>query len=148
MSCPDIHSLIDSLVEEKHNPEMEAHLHTCPSCRGYLELLQEIPAAFHQEVEVPEALIQRVMAGIPVVDVSPAKRPAPGLQTLGSGVLGVLTAVAAIFATGSAQGGDPATILLFSIIVGLIASLIQLRLPEDWEPSENTGNRTGDMRPT
>jgi anti-sigma factor RsiW len=141
MSCPDIHSLIDSLEQEEANPEMEAHLHTCPSCRGYLELLREIPEAFHAEVDVPEALVQRVMAGIPEVDVSPAKQPTTGLQTLGAGVLGWATAVAAIVATGSAENGGPATILLVSVIVGLIASLIQLRLPEDWDPNEQPWDR-------
>jgi len=141
MSCPDIHSLIDSLEQEEANPEMDAHLHTCPSCRGYLELLREIPEAFNAEVDVPEALVQRVMAGIPEVDVSPAKRPAAGLQTLGAGVLGWATAVAAIVATGSAEDGGPATILLVAIIVGLIASLIQLRLPEDWDPGEEPRGR-------
>ncbi len=141
MSCPDIHSLIDSLEQEEANPEMDAHLHTCPSCRGYLELLREIPEAFNAEVDVPEALVQRVMAGIPEVDVSPTKRPTTGLQTLGAGVLGWATAVAAIIATGSGDGGNPSTILLIAVVVGLIASLIQPRLPEDWDPSEQPGGR-------
>jgi hypothetical protein len=133
MSCPDIHSLIDVLVDERPDPEMVAHMNTCPSCQGYAEILREIPAAFHPEEEVPDYLVQRVLAEIPPEGLSPAKEPEIGLQALGSGVLGGLTAAAAILATGSSDGGGPATILLISAVVGLIASMIQLRLPEDWD---------------
>ena len=127
MSCPDINRLIDLLGDPQSDVELLAHLEGCPSCQAEYRLIQEIPAAFRPEIEVPEALVQRVMAGIPV-STSPQERPrVPAIQVLAAGVLGSLTAAAAILATGLGGTGGPLDLLLFSLGVGLVAGVVQSR---------------------
>lgn len=107
--------------------ELSDHLEACPSCRAQYRLLQELPAAFHPDVEVPEALIQRVMANIAVAFTTEAAPRVPVLQPVIGGVLGSITAVAAVLASGTAHVDDPTELLLFFLGVGLATCLFQLR---------------------
>jgi len=136
MSCPDINRLIDFLVEDRPDSELEAHLEQCVSCQADFRLLREIPVALRPEIEVPERLVRRVMAGIPLPENHLEKRQIPASQVLGSGLLGTLTTISALVAIGSGGTGDPADMLLFSLAVGSVASLVQIRFgwPELSEP--------------
>ena len=126
MSCPDVNRLIDFLGGNQPDPELEAHLSVCPSCRTDLRLLREIPAAFRPELAVPEPLIQRVMADLPLPEAATGAHPASPFQVFGSGLLGTLTAMATIAVTGSGVPGDPSTMILFSLVVGLVVSLANI----------------------
>jgi len=128
MSCPDINRLIDLLGDGRPDAELEAHLEECLSCRADLQLLQEIPAVLRPEIEVPKQLVQRVMAGFPQLEDNLERRQVPAAHVVGSGVLGALTTMALLVATGSAGAGDPLSLLLFSVAVGLVASGVQVRV--------------------
>ena len=127
MSCPDVSRLIDLLGDPESDVELLAHLEGCPSCQAEFRLIREIPAAFRPGLEVPEALVQRVMAGIAVSTPSSERPRVPAVQVLAAGVLGSITAAAAILATGSGGTGHPLDLLLFSLGVGLVASVVQSR---------------------
>jgi len=127
MSCPDINRLIDLLGDPQSDVELLAHLEGCPSCQVEYRLIREIPAAFRPEIEVPEALVQRVLADIALTTPPPERTRVPALQLLTGGVLGSITAVAAILATGLGGTGRPLDLLLFSLGVGLIAGVAQSR---------------------
>ena len=45
MKCPDIDRLIDSLAAGKSDPEVQAHLEVCPSCRADAQLLTDLAQA-------------------------------------------------------------------------------------------------------
>ena len=128
MSCPDINRLIDLLDDPQSDAELLTHLEECPSCQVEYRLIQEIPAAFRPEFEVPEALVQRVMADIAVSTPPSGKTRVPAVQVLAAGVFGLITAVAAIVATGSGGAGNPLDLLLFSLGVGLTAGVVQTRM--------------------
>lgn len=143
MSCPDIHDLIDTLVDGPPDESLEAHLKTCSSCRAVRDLVRAIPAAFEARQDVPEVLVQRVMAQVPREGLSAAKPSAPDVHTLGSGILAWLTAAAAIVATGSGAGGNPTTFLLVSLVVTFLATVAQLWLPEEWDVEGSDRKRRG-----
>ena len=70
MDCPDIDRLIDFQAGIGQDPELEAHVDTCPDCRTDLRILRGISGAFRQEFEIPERLIQRVLADLPEAERS------------------------------------------------------------------------------
>ncbi len=126
MNCPDINRLIDFQADDRPDAELEAHLLGCASCQADLQLLREIPAALRPEIEVPERLDQRVMAGFPQLEDNLERRQVPAAHVVGSGMLGALTTIALLVATGSAGTGSPTDLLLFSVGVGLVASGVRI----------------------
>jgi hypothetical protein len=141
MSCPDINRLIDLLGVDQEDAEVEKHLETCPSCQASFRLLRELPAAFRPEIELPDHLVQGVMENLSWAESSPEPYRPPGLQVLGSGLLGSLTAICVIVATDSRSAGNPVDLLLFALAVGLTACVIHLwleggpRAPTHADPS-------------
>ena len=127
MSCPDIDRLIDFQVVQRLEPALEAHFENCPSCRADLRIIQRIQAASLQEVEVSEELIQRVLAGLPEPDRSPESQRLPFSQAMITGLLGSLTAMAAVVAAESAGTGNLPGLLLFSLGVGAVSVVLQVR---------------------
>ncbi|MCJ7627582.1 MAG: hypothetical protein MUO50_04240 [Longimicrobiales bacterium] len=127
MDCPDINCLIDLVGEVHTNPELEAHLLVCPSCRDDLRLFRELAAALRPDLEVPDRLVPRVMAAVDVPEPPPEKHRIPVVQVLGSGVLGWLTALGVIIVTGSVGAGEPIDLFLFSALVGITASVVEMR---------------------
>ena len=128
MSCPDINRLIDLLGADQEDTEVEKHLEECPSCQASVRLLRELPAAFRPEIELPDHLVQGVMDGLSQAEISTEPYRPPGLQVLGSGLLGSLTAISVIVATDSRSAGNPVDLLLFALAVGLTACVIHLWL--------------------
>jgi len=115
MKCPDTDLLIDLASADHTDPDLQAHLEGCPSCRSDLLLIRELPVAFFPEVEVPEHLVRRAMAGVERVRAEEERRNLR-MEVLGAGVLGSLTAAAVIFHTGVGSGGW--ALLAYCIIVG------------------------------
>jgi hypothetical protein len=128
MSCPDINRLIDLLGADQEDAEVEKHLARCPSCQANFRILRELPAAFRPEIEMPDHLVQGVMDNLFGAEISPEPYRPPGLQVLGSGLLGSLTAICVIVATDSRRAGNPVDLLLFALAVGLTACVIHLWL--------------------
>jgi len=135
MGCPDFDRLID-LYHGRRDPGVEDHLKTCPSCQADMEMLFLLPEAFALDVEVPEALIERVMASLPPV----ADEPRAGKVTVGrglvSGLLGILTAVGGLAASGSVGAIPPVAFLLISLSMGAAATVLHLRLDTWTEPAQ------------
>ncbi len=126
MNCPDTNRLIELVAGGRDDVELQDHLRACSSCQAELRLIQELPAAFRPEFEVPEALVQRVMSGLAEAPTGRRGR-IPGLQLVAACVLGTLTALATIVATGSMGAGGPVELLAFSLVAGLAAVLMQHR---------------------
>ena len=123
MSCPDINRLIDLSAAELRDSELETHLEYCPSCGAEFRLIREIPVALRPDIDVPEALILRVMADISGAGPSRETDSVPVLQVFGAGVLGTITALITLGATGSASTGNLFTLLGFSLAVGLASAV-------------------------
>jgi len=135
VSCPDIDRLIDFRVGQRPDPELEAHLEGCPSCRADLRIIQRIPASLRSEIEVPERLIQRVLSELPEPDRSPESRQLPVAQVLITGLLGSLTAMTAVVAAESVGTGDLFELLWFSIGVGAVSVVLQIRTGSKARPA-------------
>jgi len=127
MSCPGIDQLLDLRNGETPDPDLEAHLERCPSCQADLRILLRIPTAPATEVEVPERLIQRVLAELPAPDCPPESQRLPRAQLLVTGFLGSLTAMAAVVAAGPNHGGNPLASITFFLGVGAASVVLQLR---------------------
>lgn len=127
MNCPDIDRLIDLQAAQGPDPEFEAHLENCPACRADLRIIQRISAAFRPEMEIPERMIQRVLAGLPEPDPLPESQRPPFAQTLITGLLASLTAMAAVVAAESTGNGNLSVLLSFSLGVGAVSVVLQVR---------------------
>ena len=128
MRCPDTYLLIELLRDPTRDEELRAHLEECPDCRANFHLLQEIHEAFTPEIEVPEALDERVMASLPPPGSLRGRWPAQVLLILAAGALGSVTTAAALVAAGMVDSGSPADLLLYCAGAGIIAGLVHLRL--------------------
>ncbi len=124
MSCPDTNQLINLRNDELGDLELRAHLQQCPTCRAELRLIREISAAFRPEIAVPQSLVRRTIAGIPLQKDHPRAR---ALHAAAAAALGTLTAAATIVVTGSRDSGGPLALLIFSVVIGSVAGLYELR---------------------
>ncbi len=124
MSCPDTNRLIDLRNDELGDLELRAHLQQCPTCRAELRIIREITAAFRPEIAVPQSLVRRTMAGILLQKDTPRAR---ALHAAAAVALGTLTAAATTVVTGSTDSGGPLALLLFSVAMGGVAGLYELR---------------------
>ena len=124
MSCPDTNRLIDLGNDELEDLALRAHLQRCPMCRAELQLIREIPAAFRPEIAVSQSLVRRTIAGISLQEDSPRAR---ALHAAAAAALGTLTAAATIVVTGSTDSGGPLALLIFSVVIGSVAGLYELR---------------------
>ena len=133
MSCPDVNDLIDLWHGHSSDPELEAHAKTCSECQETLALFSNIHAVYRPQVEVPEELIQRTLARL---DHEEAEEKTRSLRwnTLGSGVLGGFTAVAAVVV---ASGESGPTLLPIALLAGTLAGLAQFKWPGEWKLSLN-----------
>ena len=125
MDCPGIDRLIDFHADPGPNPEFEAHLEGCANCRAELRIIHRIPEAYRHQIEVPERLIQRVLAELPRADRSPETHQAVSSQTLITGLLGSLTATAAVLAVQSVGSWTVSGLLLFAVGIGAVSAGIQ-----------------------
>ena len=129
MKCPDINRLIDWEQAGGVDEGIQVHLRTCDSCRSALHLIRELPAAFQPEIEVPEHLVQRTLAA--VMETAPAAdRPHPvPIHGFIAGVLASVSTFLVIAVTGSVGTGGMKGLILFSLAMGVVASLWESRLP-------------------
>lgn len=119
MKCPETLQLIEVALEEGVDEDLLVHVGSCPSCQSELRLIKEIPRLFHPDLDVPEALVLRVMSHPPFVDLN-HDATTSWIQVLASGVLGSLTAAAAIVATGSMNDAAPSFLLGFCAAAGAV----------------------------
>ena len=121
MSCPDIDHLIDLAAGTRTDAELQAHVESCPTCRGDLLLIRELPVAFRPELEIPDPLVPRIMADIGVLRAREESRRGTRTQIMGTAILGSLTTVGVVFLTGAGTAA-PAPLLTFSLSVGALAA--------------------------
>ncbi len=125
MTCPDLDRLID-LYHGLRDPKLEEHVRTCASCQADLEAILLFPEVWGSEVEVPEGLVERVLANLPTED----RRSESPTETVGQRlVTGLLVSIAAAFAllaSGSAAAGGPALLLFLSLAVGAMGALVRV----------------------
>lgn len=130
-TCPDTTRLLDH-VQGALDPEVEAHLHTCPTCRFDARILRELPEAVAaRDIVVPEALMARTLAEIgrlaaPAYPRSVLASPVPRL--VAASVLATITCAFALLITGLASVGSPTDLLLFCSLVGLCGGLLDILL--------------------
>jgi hypothetical protein len=127
MKCPDTDRLIDLVVGGRPHIELEAHLKACPSCEADVKVLLEVLAALRPEIDVPEKLVQRVLADLALFAPPLESRQISVTQVAASVVLGMLTTVGALVASGSVGAGNPAGVLMFSVVVGSATGVLQIR---------------------
>ena len=126
MECPDIYKLLDFVEDEASAPDVYSHVQNCASCRAQLRLIRELPAAYRPEFEVPEVLVQRVMNAV-VRQAQPeaGEETVHPLQLFASGLLGTMTALVVVVATGSiGEGTTPVELMLFSVLVGVASTWV------------------------
>jgi predicted anti-sigma-YlaC factor YlaD len=121
MSCPDIDHLIDLAAGATADAELQAHLESCSSCRGDLLLIRELPGAFRRELEIPDPLVQRIMADVGVLRAREESRRGIRTQIVSTAILGSLTTAGVVFLTGAGTLA-PAPLLTFSLSVGALAA--------------------------
>jgi hypothetical protein len=140
MDCPDIDRLID-LYHGLRDPALEDHLSSCSSCQADMEILLLLPEAFALDVEVPDALVERVIASLPVAEGEPRVEKGTGAQGLVAGLLGTLTVTGGLVATGSAGAGPPMILVLLSLCAAMASTVLQMRLRTSaraFNPSESS----------
>lgn len=128
MACPDIDRLIDHVHDGNDDLELTAHVERCRSCQADLEILNAVRTAFEAEIEVPEELIERTLAAIPLPGESgTANRSLSLKHVLVAGVLGTSTAGFALVASGLLETGSPLHVFTFLSLSGVAAALVEIR---------------------
>ena len=127
MDCPNIEQLID-LYHGRGGSAMDDHVQTCSSCQADLEVLFLFPVANAADLDLPDVLIERALAGIASPEPKPRRREVSIGQGLTSVLLGTVTAAAALVTSGSAGAGEPMIFLMISLGVGVAAMVLQMRL--------------------
>ena len=125
MTCPDLDRLID-LYHGLRDRELEGHVRTCASCQADLEAILLLPVAWGSEVDVPEGLVERVLATLPLEERRPESARESFGQRLVTGLLGSVTAAFALLASGSSQAGGPMLLLILSLAVGAISGMVRV----------------------
>jgi len=125
MACPDLERLIDFYSNPDADPEVDDHLESCPTCQADLTILRRIGEAYRAEIEVPESLVQRVLADLPDQAQSPVRHRTRHPQTVVTGLLGSLTATAAVLAVQSSADWTLSGLVLFALSVGAISVGLQ-----------------------
>ena len=126
MSCPDLDRLID-LYHGLLDPELEGHVSACPSCQAELEALLWLPAVCETDVDLPDRLVERVLATLPFAEGRLERSRESLGQRLVTGLLGSVTAAFALLvASGSSEAGPPALLLILSLVAGVISGIVRL----------------------
>ena len=125
MSCPDLDRLID-LYHGLSDPELGRHVSACPSCQADLEAILLLPVVWETEVDLPDALVERVLATVPVVEGRPERSGESFTQRLVTGLLGFVTAAFVLLASGSSEAGGPMLLLILSLVAGALSGMVRI----------------------
>ena len=123
MNCPAMDHLIDFGLGEKEDPELEAHLNFCPTCRADLGTIRALAGAGEARREVSEEMISRIIAGLPEVPTPQESSWSTRFQPAVTFGLGFLTAFMSFLATGSIGSLGPLSVLLLPTMFGVICVL-------------------------
>ena len=130
MSCPGIDRLIAHGLDQQTDAGLEAHLQRCEACRADLLTIKALAGAEIEEKEISEALVARIISGLPEPEGSPKLKWGEGFQLFLTGVLGTLTALISLVVSGSIGSVGPSGSLLLGIGFGAICTLMSLH----WTP--------------
>ena len=122
MNCPETERLIAYGLGESDDPELDAHVRTCETCRADLQVLLVLARA--KEEEIPEELVARIVANLPEPESSSLTGWGQGIQQLLTLLLGFLTAMFSLAVTGSIVSVGPRISLLLGLVFGGLAVLL------------------------
>lgn len=140
MGCPEIDQLID-LFWGRGDRELDDHVRTCPSCQADLQIIFLLPSAMSFDEEVPDRLVERVLAA---VSKPATEDQADGVsvgQRLVTGILGFTTIAVALVASGSLGTWGPLVLPILSLGSGVATGLLHNwfgRWAEDLAPRKTT----------
>ena len=129
MTCPDLEQLIAYVLHETDDQGIADHVVACEACQADLLTIRTLAGTDPAGREISEALITRIIAGLPEPDAPPKRDWGKGFQLLLTWILGLLTALVSLVATGSIGSVDPAAVLLLSVAFGFfcVFSTLQSR---------------------
>jgi hypothetical protein len=127
VTCPDAERLTAFVLDDSDDPDLAAHVEACEACQADLLTIQALTGTDSAEREISEALIAKIIAGLPEPGPPPKKDWSRGFHLLLTTVLGLLTALVSVVGTGSTGSVDPRDVLLLSIAFGLFCVLFSIR---------------------
>ncbi|NNM05015.1 MAG: hypothetical protein HKO65_07910 [Gemmatimonadetes bacterium] len=138
MTCPNTEQLTAYALHEPDDPAIAAHLDSCEACQADLHTIRTLLGPDPSEREISEALLTKIIAGLPEPDAPPKRDWGMGFQLLLTWVLGLLTALVSLVASGSIGSIDPRAVLVLSGAFGGVCMLYRLQAREVVEaPIEN-----------
>ena len=91
-----------------------------------MEAILLVPALCETGVDLPDRLVERVLATLPFAEGRlEGSRESLG-QRLTTGLLGSVTGAFALVASGSFDAGGPVLFLILSLVVGAISGIVRL----------------------
>jgi hypothetical protein len=121
--CPSTDELIGYAGSRDEDREVEEHLRGCDECAAELSILVTLAGDGSGEREVSEAMISRIVAGLPGPGTARQPGPVTRLQLLLSWGLGFLTGLSSAAAGGSLSDIGPGRVLLLAAVFGLLCVL-------------------------
>ena len=129
MTCPSIDELIAVMLSTQAAGEAEQHVPTCSRCSAELRLLEAVASSLAPSGDVPDALVDRLMAALPALprEVAAVDRVTlTSTHSLVTFFLGTMTAFLGIM-VGDAEAGGIVSLVVFSAVVGALAAIVESR---------------------
>jgi hypothetical protein len=121
--CPSTDELIEHVRNRGADRDVEAHLRGCDDCATELSILTTLAGDGSGEREVSEAMVSRIVAGLPRAEMARQPGPVTGLQLLLSWGLGFLTGLSSAVGAGSLSEIGPGRVFLLAAVFGLLCVL-------------------------
>jgi hypothetical protein len=134
VNCPETDRLIAYCLGESDDPELHTHIHACETCQFESQVLMVLARA--KEEEIPEELVERIIAGLPEPESTPRTGWKRGIQLSLTVTLGFLTAMASLVVTGSIGSVGPTISLLLGLTFGGLAVLFGPRNDPEIPPRD------------
>lgn len=122
MTCPDTDVLLDVALENRHDPEIEAHLGSCRECGETVRLVRVMKEGYEPEMIISGALVEaRTDLVMAELATRAEKQSSNRWAAVGTGALASLTVALTIVATGSLAGGSIWGPAILCVLSGLVA---------------------------
>lgn len=131
MNCPDIDRLIEHQMGQSSDPELTTHLKDCPTCRADFETIRVLSEIAAKDEGISEERIALIICSLPKADEPNAFRGKREIHAGVTWILGFLTAVGSMAATGVLGTAGMGTGLPLAISFGVVCILTQLHSDKD-----------------
>lgn len=126
MTCPDTDVLLDVALENRHDPEIEAHLGSCRECGETVRLVRVMKEGYEPEMIISGALVEaRTDLVMAELATQAEKQSSNRWAAVGTGALASLTVALTIVATGSLAGGSIWGPAILCVLSGLVAMVYE-----------------------